>query len=582
MKKVLFFLLVLLMVPCIVFADSTYAQGTKKTDTYIYTYNDYARYIYVTGDLNYGFSGGKAVPVAEFKYGGFISQEEYSITNSGSYASWLAPGIQYWLIGKSKLDTRLLAGNDTDKSGVRITEYVLHDTKVTGAGTKTNPWVFVDGYSLKVGVSDSYVGTVSPSNGYEHVSPDDEAKVFGLKYDPKYSLDTSSCSAAVASVGGTFNITNGDSAGTKNITIGNVKSDVSCIINFGTDCLRISFNNNGSENTDGLNGKSFYYKYGKGWFGDSSCKTPLSITITSPTRPGYSFQGYKYISDGNGTNGKVIVGPDNKIKPGINDADVKSGTAYAIWKDVIKPTCTINATESGVTMTYSDNDSVSNYGLTTTNSVSYNSTTTGSLEDDTTYYGWVKDPAGNTGKCSTTIDATYVSSYTVKSKKCGVTGQTVSGSYSSSSSCTTSTCSKSGCSCTTTASGTYYTVGWKCINGGKICENGDLARDDVAHSCTTSTCSKTGCSCKKKASGTYSSSHSCTTSTCSKSVCTCKDNYGFGSETTKTGQTSCTPKKITCDSSNDGKTNVTCTPTEYSCPSSEFTKINNEYCYKNN
>ena len=69
-------------------------------------------------------------------------------------------------------------------------------------------------------------------------------------------------------------------------------------------------------------------------------------------------------------------------------------------KDTTKPTCTIN--DSG-----SDKESgVSSYGMNTASSVPYNGTVQMSLTYDTksqTYYGIVKDRAGNVGTCSKTV-----------------------------------------------------------------------------------------------------------------------------------------------------------------------------------
>ncbi len=332
MKKIISYLLVMLMmIPCIVLADYKYDDGVTKTDTYIFTYSDYARYMKVKEGLPYGFSNGKAVSANGFKFGGFITNPEFEITNSGPSTSWLAPGIEYWLIGKNKLDTKVRAGTDEDKSGVRITEYVLHNAQVSGTGSITNPWTFIDGYNVKVGVTDKTIGQISPENGYEHVGEGDGPKEFILTYDNKYALDTRACQNVASSTGATFSIVNGSSANTKKITINNISKDFSCFINFGTNCYAIAFNNNGG--TGGIGGQQYYYQYGKGWFSDSICKSALTPSITSPTRVGYTYQGYKYKINET-TYGKTIVNASNKLVPGVKDSDVQSDTAYAHWKPI--------------------------------------------------------------------------------------------------------------------------------------------------------------------------------------------------------------------------------------------------------
>ncbi len=119
-------------------------------------------------------------------------------------------------------------------------------------------------------------------------------------------------------------------------------------------------------------------------------------------------------------------------------ADTKSTTYYGyvkdkagninkcsavVKKDTTKPSCSVSTSGtkgsnswyiSNVTISLGKSDSTSgtaNYGLTTSSTATYNSTSKLTRSSDTkglTYYGYVKDTAGNTSKCSTTIkrDAT--------------------------------------------------------------------------------------------------------------------------------------------------------------------------------
>jgi len=93
----------------------------------------------------------------------------------------------------------------------------------------------------------------------------------------------------------------------------------------------------------------------------------------------------------------------------------------AVNIDKTPPTCEITVTSGTLgknnwytsdvylTMTSSDNVSgVTEYGITTSRSVTYNNKSTASLTTDTgesgiTYYGYVKDKAGNEGTCSLTV-----------------------------------------------------------------------------------------------------------------------------------------------------------------------------------
>ncbi len=177
MKKILF-LISILFIPIFVLADVTYETGVKKANEYVYNFSDYARYLYVTGNLNYGFNDGQAIENPDFKTGGFLTRKEIEITSKNG-PTYLAPGVQYWLMkdGSNKYTIDSIERKQTDNSytsGVRVTEYILHNTKVTGLGTVTTPWEFVDGYKVRIGVSDETIGSINPAQGMDHVQNDQE------------------------------------------------------------------------------------------------------------------------------------------------------------------------------------------------------------------------------------------------------------------------------------------------------------------------------------------------------------------------------------------------------------------------
>ncbi|MEI3508395.1 MAG: prepilin-type N-terminal cleavage/methylation domain-containing protein [Bacilli bacterium] len=126
----------------------------------------------------------------------------------------------------------------------------------------------------------------------------------------------------------------------------------------------------------------------------------------------------------NSTNGKTSI---------VHDSDGKSITYYGyvanaagenscsktFKRDATGPTCSLKSSgdlgdngwyRSNVDIKFNDkSDSMSDvtsFGLTTSSSENYNSSTLATQSSDTsgtTYYGYVKDAAGNTGKCSTNI-----------------------------------------------------------------------------------------------------------------------------------------------------------------------------------
>ena len=299
MKKILF-LISILFIPVFVLADVTYETGVKKANEYVYNFSDYARYLYVTGNLNYGFNGKKAIANPDFKTGGFLTRKEIEITSKNG-PTYLAPGVQYWLMkdGSNKYTIDSIERKQTDNnytSGVRVTEYILHNTKVTGLGTITTPWEFVDGYKVRIGVSDETIGSINPAQGMDHVQNDQELDFHIITDISNSMIDPSGCEyeATRKNVDYHYDET------TRVITLKNINNNFSCIVNFRIGCHKVTFNNNGGNANTGMSNKIFYFKYGKGWFTDTGCVSPLTeTTFTKPTRTGHTFKGYKYTEHDN-------------------------------------------------------------------------------------------------------------------------------------------------------------------------------------------------------------------------------------------------------------------------------------------
>ena len=316
MKKLVYYLLLtILILPTIVFASSTYSESIDVANKYIYDFEDYSRYIKLTGDLPYGVnSSNKLIVLSDFKTGGFLNVKEY-LTSAVKGTSWLAPGIGFWLVDRIILDVKTKSfTNPNVVSGVRVTEFVNHDAKVKGTGTKTNPWYFTDGYVVKVGSSDLSSGTVT--GGCEHV-PEGGSCKFTLAYDTKVGVNVNNCKKIVESKGSTLTL-NGNE-----LVISNVHSDISCFVDFGTNnkCLKVSFDNAGG--SGGMDGKNIYFKYGYGWYNDGLCLVKVS-GLDVPSRTGYTFDGYKY-------SGITIIDKNKKIGAGINENITTNITAIADW-----------------------------------------------------------------------------------------------------------------------------------------------------------------------------------------------------------------------------------------------------------
>ncbi len=323
MKKIIT-LLLLAFIPCVIFADSTYEMSVSTANKYIFNYSDYARYIIVTGNLPYGYENGKGKNVSEFTTGGLLTKEEYDISNSEKNSSYLSPGIQYWLMKNGnnlyKVDTNVRNATNSDTSGVRVTEYVAHNVKVKGTGSTNSPYEFIDGYIIKIGSSDNLHGRISPAEGYMHIDSNSEVS-FTFDYDANYTVDYSDCMNTANKTGAEFE-RNGN-----NIKVKHPHDDFTCVISLGAGCYKVNFTNNGV-GTGGMDGKSLYYRYGKGWFSNNTCSSAIKEEIVKPTRKGYNFVGYK-------GNGVTIIDSDAKIHAGANESRITNNMrAVAEWEPI--------------------------------------------------------------------------------------------------------------------------------------------------------------------------------------------------------------------------------------------------------
>ncbi len=260
----------------------------------------------------------------------------------------------------------------------------------------------------------------------------------------------------------------------------------------------------------------------------------------------------------------------------------KNGTYYVFSKDqagnvskssikidnivTTKPTCSISVTTSGVTLSKTNADS---YGLSTSSTATYNGTTSLSLSNNT-FYGYVKDKAGNTATCSKKVFATSKNTTT----SCPSGYNKCASGYN--------------CQCYSYTKATnidYYTkTTRKCTASTKTVTNSVNAR----HTCTdykTKDSCPTSYGCKwsyenAKCTGSnvwYNcpSGYTRNGSFCTKS--TTSTSYSFKIQSvTKTA--SCTETKIDCIQRNANKTAVECSyvSSEYSCSSGT---LSGEYCY---
>ena len=163
MKKIMRLLfLILLVLPIMISAD-TYKEEVKNANELInqdFYINTYEKYILIGKKTKYEFSNGKVRYNSLFKTGGFLSKEEYEMTQVRGL-SYLLTEPGYWTLSKDKNNIYAITSNNIDVAkdpneeySARVTEYIKPKTVVSGSGTQNDPWEFDPMYKVSVNVSD--------------------------------------------------------------------------------------------------------------------------------------------------------------------------------------------------------------------------------------------------------------------------------------------------------------------------------------------------------------------------------------------------------------------------------------------
>ena len=157
MKKKFLSLLVLLSVPVGVLNAATvngnYETAKKQTDNYITRFTMHDNYIEMGSNVPYSFDGTNSIR-SGFKNGGLINKKEIELSTykndsylftGASYFTMTEEGNNIYNVNINKLS--LVA--KTEESGTRVTELVKPNTKVTGSGSRNNPWVFIRKFKVE-------------------------------------------------------------------------------------------------------------------------------------------------------------------------------------------------------------------------------------------------------------------------------------------------------------------------------------------------------------------------------------------------------------------------------------------------
>ena len=152
MKKIFkLSLLFCLFFPLLAFASVKVSFDDAKwsSNTYITQFSNYRWYIDFNTKKKYAYNGSTFSEVSGFDRGGLVNLNEYKISleDGKSYLRTVRP---YWTmtLNGSKIysindGTATLLDRTSIASGVRPTEYIIHQTEVTGQGSFRDPWMFV-------------------------------------------------------------------------------------------------------------------------------------------------------------------------------------------------------------------------------------------------------------------------------------------------------------------------------------------------------------------------------------------------------------------------------------------------------
>ena len=336
-----FLLFLLLAMPCMVFASGyTYSDGVTKANNYINGYED--RYKYLNFNKPYRFDGGKACydkyascsdtsnpGSTEFFYGGFLNRDEY-LTTLGDGGSYLSPGSEYWTMTFSDAANKVytisnILKNDkslSDSVGVRVTEFVKSDARVTGTGKPSDPWMFYPQYRVTITTRDASMGKIVDKDG---TSKETVEFYLGKGQNKEISLDVTLGYRYISNTCGLEYRNN-------KLVINSISKDYGCIIEF--DRAVYSYDLTASDAEEQARPQKIYHILGEDWYSNEDLTNKFTALVEAPKKSGYTFDGFYY---GNpNTYGVLVIKPDKTLVPGIKitptNLDNTSLSLIVKWK----------------------------------------------------------------------------------------------------------------------------------------------------------------------------------------------------------------------------------------------------------
>lgn len=316
--------MIVLALPTIINAG-TYQEEVKNANDLLkqdfYT-NTYEKYILLGKKIKFEYSNEKLKYNSLFKNGGFLSREEYEITQVRGL-SYLLTEPSYWTLSKEKNNIYVITADNFDvpreadsNYSARVTEYIKPKTVVSGSGTLNDPWQFDPMYKVTVVTNEEYATVENGNNEYV-----------------KGNCNTSECTAHVKIVGKKgYRYISNDCNGeydlkSQTLTINNVRKNLDCNVEFGYGLFTI--------NLIDATPDTFYAIYGDNFYTDINSKAVIKKLLTVKEETGYKFTGFS-INDL-----KIIDENKNLIKSSLNGItkDVTMSPSYEANKYKVTYDC---------------------------------------------------------------------------------------------------------------------------------------------------------------------------------------------------------------------------------------------------
>ena len=332
MKKALVFIVtIILLFPLLVNASS-YGSATSMSRRYINNFLNPDRYIKVTkGDL---ISKGEV--------------EKTIVRDNLTVSPYMYDGIKFWAKDRYIIGETINEVTSGGDAKTKVTELVLHDTKVKGRGKYNDPWMFVDTYKVTVksngnGLIDSVASSTKSVSSFGSIS-------FDLTPDSGYKYLNNTCGVNASVLNNV-------------LTINNVEKDIECNVIFEASLYGntlpqpmpvVHINLTNSDKTypfTKANPDIFSSRYLNGYYTDDKLTTRLGKLTSVPYRKGWTFKGY-YVGE-NKIPSQQLVNANGFFETTyslLKDNNTKEKITYEVEANKYKITFNKEGGEGGTTV----------------------------------------------------------------------------------------------------------------------------------------------------------------------------------------------------------------------------------------